>query len=840
MKMTGKMLFGCSVCIFLSLSELLWAFPVLNQSFKLSQPDGTEVMVKIRGDGTHHIIESPDGYTLVRDPKTNFLCFAVLSVDKQSLLSSGIQAGDNPEPLNLDKHLRTIPVENPTAIPEMPFTLRPAIKLSTDAGHFTSGTVTGICLLIDFPDVSASVTPQEINAFCNQTDYAGFGNCGSVRDYFYDVSGGCLKYTNVVPEFVYTARHDKAYYDNAYFGVAARELIIEALNDLEARGFDFSIYDSNKDGLIDAINCFYAGSSVPGEGLWPHSDNFGGGEFEADGVRAYGYQICYLGSGPELGMFCHETGHLLFDWPDLYDTDYESMGIGVYCLMSYGCQGKYRHNPVEPCAYLKYLNGWVDVAPLETYQADLSVPDNGLIYKYDNPDNPNEYYLLENRYAVGRDALLPDSGIAIWHIDTNGHNEYQQQSYLYHYQVTLMQADHRWDLEENNNSGDGDDLWSYPDYRVCGPYSNTLSTPWWDGQLSGFGIRQVGSAADSMTFSFELDPARISSQERMHFEGAPDGPFIPAQFTVSVTNGGPKTIETEIEIESPWLTLEDPQGIPVSDYDFSLAPGEQVDFLLYLNGEAECLPEGYYYDVIEVRNHTTGIYQQCLLDLTVRIDTHLLLEDDFENGLPDGWEIDDVGEDGDTWKLGTFSKVNSAVLEGDYAYIDRLYWSPFEPAEEALVTPVLDCSALETVGLEFDQELLMYIETTQAKVQVSVDSGDWVTLTDLVNDSGRKTLTVPQAAGQGHVRFRWYYAAPNQDAWWCIDNVVVRGRCAVQSRVDTNNDCRVDLSDLQEIVILWMDYTCGYPNAWCHGSDINHSGGVNLIDFMDLSAQWQD
>ena len=35
-------------------------------------------------------------------------------------------------------------------------------------------------------------------------------------------------------------------------------------------------------------------------------------------------------------MCAHELGHLLFGFPDLYDTDYSSEGIGNWCLMAGG------------------------------------------------------------------------------------------------------------------------------------------------------------------------------------------------------------------------------------------------------------------------------------------------------------------------------------------------------------------------------------------------------------------------------------------------------------------------------------------------------------------------
>ena len=43
----------------------------------------------------------------------------------------------------------------------------------------------------------------------------------------------------------------------------------------------------------------------------------------------------------------HELGHLLFGFPDLYDTDYTSEGIGDWCLMAAGSWNGGGDTPAE-------------------------------------------------------------------------------------------------------------------------------------------------------------------------------------------------------------------------------------------------------------------------------------------------------------------------------------------------------------------------------------------------------------------------------------------------------------------------------------------------------------
>ncbi len=100
-----------------------------------------------------------------------------------------------------------------------------------------------------------------------------------------------------------------------------------------------------------------------------------------------------------LGTFCHENGHMLCDYPDLYDYGYESSGVGAFCLMCAG-NNVSEKNPIQISAYLKRLSGWArTVTPLEHgAQVTLDAGSNDFaIYSRGG----REYFLIENR-AQGR------------------------------------------------------------------------------------------------------------------------------------------------------------------------------------------------------------------------------------------------------------------------------------------------------------------------------------------------------------------------------------------------------------------------------------------------------
>jgi hypothetical protein len=105
--------------------------------------------------------------------------------------------------------------------------------------------------------------------------------------------------------------------------------------------------------------------------------------------------------------------------------------------------------------------------------------------------------ILLTTYQLG----LPDKGLAILHIDTEGSNNNQQQTPELHYLVTLVQADGDWDLEHNRNYGDNTDFWRQPAYTQCTPETSP-NTNWWSGAASNLYAKDISAAAPVMTFDF--------------------------------------------------------------------------------------------------------------------------------------------------------------------------------------------------------------------------------------------------------------------------------------------------------------------------------------------------
>ena len=263
-------------------------------------------------------------------------------------------------------------------------------------------------------------------------------------------------------------------------------------------------------------------ASGPTRGLLPPRK-----ELSAGGKKVYKYQITNIGSSLTLGTFCHENGHMLCGYPDIYDYDYDSNGgAGGFCLMNSGGHGT---NPVLISAYLKRAAGWTTTTELTsssnligTLMATVGHADYNKIYRYANPAAPaTEYFLFENRQKTGRDANIAASGIAIWHVDElgdQGQPEPRPQHLHANYEVTLVQADNLWHFQNDTNGGDSKDLYYLG--NTAAAYTNTFSdnsspdAHWWSGAASGLNVSSISSAGATMTLQFGLPANTILSRPR--------------------------------------------------------------------------------------------------------------------------------------------------------------------------------------------------------------------------------------------------------------------------------------------------------------------------------------
>ncbi|AMV40443.1 M6 family metalloprotease domain-containing protein [Planctomyces sp. SH-PL62] len=542
---------------------------IFGEMLTFPQANGPEVQLRVFGDEHYARYEDVEGYTVVYDEALGRFCYADLAGNR--LVSTGVTI-DGPPPPGVVRHLQESLTVRQARIEEREMLHHPPEAAAMESvvrtfgpnqgllngRQLSIGTVRGLTILVNFQDVSSTTTASDVEEMLNGDDYTENGNISSVRQYFLRVSNGMLDYTNTVVGPFTLSRNRRDYVNTL--------LVEEALRLAVASGLDLRQFDSRGEGIIDAINILYAGQSLYENMLWPHNSLI---DLQFGPIRTNLYLLTGLGRNPSeltIGTFCHENGHLLCRFPDMYDygsrdgDSQNSSGIGYYCLMGAGNHLDDGRSPAPVCAYLRDLAGWVDTV-VDLNAPGAQVAEAGrydVVFKY-RTSKRNEYFLVENRTRVGLDRACPSSGLAIYHCDILGSNERQEGTADRHYQCALLQADGRRDLEANprvgGNQGDGGDLFGPMGGVVVSSMSNPHSREW-DGRESGLILSDI-EFDDDDRIRFRVG-GRAASQsvrgEQATEVRIPDNNTGGVSSIISITASGiVRRIKVDLEIRHPFI-----------------------------------------------------------------------------------------------------------------------------------------------------------------------------------------------------------------------------------------------------------------------------------------------
>jgi len=420
--------------------------------------------------------------------------------------------------------------------PKFPATMNRGMKQISPV----QGERKALVILVDFSDNQHT---YQINDF----DSLIYGeNQASMRDYYSEVSYGQFtvsKQSDVVGWFRMPESY--AYYVGAGYGYYTSypnnaQRLVEHACSLADPSVDFKQYDEDHDGVVDAIFIVHAGpgaedipdSMIGKHHIWSHQWQLSGygnpGAYQTlDTVIVDGYsmepeELYASGARITVGVFAHEFGHVI-GLPDLYDTDYSTYGLGMFCLMAAGSWGRVTSSdlpgssPSHPCAWVKYQLGWVNPIAVERTgiakrekQSIACAVWNPVSYRLmEDPGGADwtwtygngEYFLIENRYKSGFDQSLPGNGLLILHADDSQHENSDENHPL----VGIMQADGESGyLLKSGDRGKAQDLWSNDS---VGFNDGTVpASRFYNETPSGASMYDIGASDSVTTASFWIAP----------------------------------------------------------------------------------------------------------------------------------------------------------------------------------------------------------------------------------------------------------------------------------------------------------------------------------------------
>lgn len=401
------------------------------------------------------------------------------------------------------------------------------------------GAVRVIVVLVDFSDKPMTQTVAHFDKLFFST---GAIPTKSVREYYTDVTRGLV---NIQGQVVGPFRMPKtlAQYAHGASGTGAalpnaRTMARDAVLAANA-SVNFGPYDNDGNGYVDAFIVVHAGAGAEVTGksgdIWSHKWTLDGGAMNVDGTKVYAYLT--VPEDSKIGVCCHELGHLLFGFPDLYDTDYTSEGIGNWCLMAGGSWGGGGNTPVHPSAWCKANQGWASVVNVTSNGSKniADVKDSGVVYRmWKNGAASSEYFLVENRQKSGFDASLPAGGLLIWHVDDSVAGNTNEA----HYKVALMQADGLRDMELDHNRGDGGD--PFPGTAGNTTFNNTSnpSSKSYAGANTCVAVTGIGASAPVMSANLRVKCTVIKPKKEV---------AIDKSLVLDKTAASEKLVEKKIE-----------------------------------------------------------------------------------------------------------------------------------------------------------------------------------------------------------------------------------------------------------------------------------------------------
>ena len=412
-----------------------WAAKAESIPVQVRQADGSVITVILRGDEHINWYTTLDGVLLVQGADNSYYIGKVEKsgnlIATQQLAHEALTRSQAERNLiaKQDKekffaYVNKVAEESENAYNNSPLTRGPIVDTGYGGVPYFphTGSPKALVILAEFQDTTFTIQDTKkvfTNYLMNEghfsdTRYGQNQNYKGVRGYFKDCSYG--KFT---PEFNVVGPV-KLPREQTYYGEGDDN--IEALMEDACSAIDnivnFADYDANNDGMVDLVYVIYAGHSANYGGnkvtdIWPKSGTVNTtNTYDGKSIHRYGVSNELAGDenktkGKEkingIGLFCHEFSHTL-GLPDIYALNKEAknqndQGMEFWDLMDGGTEVRGGRVPTSYLAWEREVMGWMKIDELKdscNIKNLKSIDNGGKAYKIVNPNDSNEYIVLQS------------------------------------------------------------------------------------------------------------------------------------------------------------------------------------------------------------------------------------------------------------------------------------------------------------------------------------------------------------------------------------------------------------------------------------------------------------
>lgn len=422
------------VCLMLC-SLTTWAAKAESIPVQVRQADGSVITVILCGDEHINWYTTLDGVLLVQGTDNNYYIGKVEKsgnlIATQQLAHEALTRSQAERNLiaKQDKekffaYVNKIAEESENAYNNSPLTRGPIVDSGYGGVPYFphTGSPKALVILAEFQDTTFTIQDTKkvfTNYLMNEghfsdTRYGQNQNYKGVRGYFKDCSyGQFTPVFDVVGPIKLPRKH-------AIYGAGNDRMDLLLADACATVDYlvDFAKYDANNDGIVDLVYIIYAGHSAnyrnnKVSNIWPKSGTVTISDtFDGKSIRRYGVSNELNGSDKTsknnkkingIGLFCHEFSHTL-GLPDIYayHTDAENQddqGMEFWDLMDGGTGVRGGRVPASYLAWEREVMGWMKIDELKdscNIKNLKSIDNGGKAYKIVNPNDSNEYIVLQS------------------------------------------------------------------------------------------------------------------------------------------------------------------------------------------------------------------------------------------------------------------------------------------------------------------------------------------------------------------------------------------------------------------------------------------------------------